>query len=659
MTHPDLSGVLEAWVDVGWLRPLDGAFAEFLKAQQPDTPEPVLLVAALASHQLGRGHICLDLDALLSEPEKTLSLPPEDPTGNRIPVQPPNFPGNIPLSHLVNHLEASPLVSPGSGNSPLVLDSGLLYLRRYWEYTQTVAQHILKRLSHEFPIPHDLESRLDALFEPLRSAGEKAKTQAHWQSVAAALVAKGSFSVISGGPGTGKTTTVVHLLALLQQMALEAGHKLRIRMAAPTGKAAARLTESLVHAMETLPENMRETLPRDVSTLHRLLGSRPDSRHFLHHHTNPLHVDLLVVDEASMIDLEIMAALLSALPDHARLVLLGDKDQLASVEAGAVLGDICQYGDQANYGPETTAWIQKHTGYNLRAFEGNGDQLDQHITLLRKNHRFGETSGIGALSRAVNAGNPQGVEDIWQMGFEDICRLPVNGPDDESFPHLILDGHCHSTIPNPQSKNGYRPYLDRVRSGPGKGPENLWLRAVIESFGTFQLLSPLRKGPWGVKGLNEKAADILFNEGLISARSGWYAGRPVMITRNDYNLGLMNGDTGIVLPVNDDNHRDRSTLKAVFPMANGSLKKVLPSRLNHVETAYALTVHKSQGSEFDHTVLVLPDHMSPVLTRELLYTAITRSRTWFTLVSPYHELLGETVRRRTYRASGLGRLLRP
>ena len=645
MINPDLSGLLKTWVDVGWLRPLDGAFAEFLKAQQPDTPELVLLMAALASHQLGRGHICLDLDALLSEPEKTLSLPPEDPTGAQMSVQPPNILGNIPLSHLVNHLKASPLVSPGPGNSPLVLSSELLYLRRYWEYTQTVARHILKRLSHEFPIPDDLENRLDALFEPLRGAGKKAKTQVHWQSVAASVAAKGSFSVISGGPGTGKTTTVIHLLALLQQMALEAGHKLRIRMAAPTGKAAARLTESLTHAMETLPENMRETLPREVTTLHRLLGSRPNTRHFLHHHHNPLHVDLLVVDEASMIDLEIMAALLSALPDNARLVLLGDKDQLASVEAGAVLGDICQYGNQTNYGSETTAWIRKHTGYTLRAFEGNIDPLDQHITLLRKNHRFGDASGIGALSRAVNKGNPEAVEDIWNMGFKDIRRLPVHNPDDESLAHLILDG--------------YRPYLDRVRSGPGKGPENIWLRAVIEDFTAFQLLSPLRKGPWGVNGLNEKTAEILFREDLISAREGWYPGRPVMITRNDYNLGLMNGDTGIVLPVNDDNSRDRSTLKAVFPMPEGSVKKVLPSRLNHVETAYALTVHKSQGSEFDHAALVLPNHMTPVLTRELLYTAITRSRAWFTLVSPRHELLGEAVRRRTYRASGLGKLLRP
>ncbi len=659
MMTSDWSGLIGTWVAMGCLKPLDGAFAEFLKTQQPDTPEMVLLMAALTSYQLGKGHICLDLEALFSDPEKTLSVPTEDSAGGIAHIRRTGS-----LSHLLQDLEASPLVSPGHGNTPLVLSSGLLYLRRYWEYTQSVAQHILKRLSHEFSVPADLEMRLDALFEPLRDVGEKAKTEVHWQSVAAAVAARRAFSVISGGPGTGKTTTVVHLLALLQQMALETGHRLRIRMAAPTGKAAARLTESLIHAMETLPKNTGETLPREVTTLHRLLGSRPNTRHFAYNAHNPLHVDLLVVDEASMIDLEIMAALLNALPDNARLVLLGDKDQLASVEAGAVMGDICQSRGQENYRPETTAWIRKHTGYNLGAFEGNGTRLDQHITLLRKNHRFGETSGIGALSRAVNNGDPQAVKDIWRMDFKDIHHLSINSLDDESFAHLILDGSCESLlnpkseIRNPKSKRGYRPYLERVKSGPGKNPEDLWLRAVIEDFGVFQLLSPLRKGLWGVEGLNEKTAGILFRHGLITAREGWYAGRPVMITRNNYNLGLMNGDTGIVLPVSDPKSRRGSTLKAVFPMGDGSLKKVLPSRLDHVETVYAMTVHKSQGSEFHHTALVLPDHLTPLLTRELLYTAITRSRSRFTLVSPRHELLGEAVKQRTYRASGLGRLLR-
>ena len=666
--------MLGNWVDVGWLRPLDGTFAKFLKTLHPDTPGMALLMAALASHQLGRGHICLDLEALILEPEKTLSLPPETPAKEPLRAEPPAALKEISLPDLLNHLETAPFVSPGLGNTPLVLSSGLLYLRRYWEYTQVVGQQILRRLNFTFPAPDDLKKRIDALFESLRNEAEKAKTQVHWQSVAAAVAARGSFTVISGGPGTGKTTTVVHLLALFQQMAMEKGRKLRIRMATPTGKAAARLTESMTNAVDKLPRAIRETLPREITTLHRLLGSRPHSRHFNHDSQNPIHVDLLVVDEASMIDLEIMAALLCALPTTARLVLLGDKDQLASVEAGSVLGDICQNGDGAGYTSETAAWLRKQTGYNLRPFEGKGTPLDQHIILLRKNYRFGKASGIAALAKAVNKGDPKAVKDIWHMAFPDIRHLSMDSIGDESFSRLILEGHCReedmqtaqetaanpqSPFHNPRSKTGYAAYLERVKSGPEKGLEDLWLRSVIQDFNAFQILSPLRGGPWGVRGLNEKAAEILFGHGLITARAGWYAGRPIMMTRNDYNLGLMNGDTGIVLPVSDDASPHSVTLKAVFPMANGVLKKVLPSRLNHIETAYAMTVHKSQGSEFDHTVLVLPNHSVPVLTRELMYTAVTRSRRWFTLVTPRRDLFAEAVKQRTYRASGLGRLLGP
>ena len=217
----------------------------------------VLLAAALASHQLGRGHICLDLQAMLSDPEKTLSLPPEESAGRRMPVASPNILTEISLPSLVHHLEASPLVAPGPGNTPLVLCSGLLYLRRYWQYTQTAARHILDRLAREYPVPDDLSHRLDQLFAPLRSDGEKTKIEIHWQSVAAAMAAKSAFSVISGGPGTGKTTTVVHLLALLQQPALEKGEALRISHGGPHGKG--RRTADGIHGSRTGCTSRRHT----------------------------------------------------------------------------------------------------------------------------------------------------------------------------------------------------------------------------------------------------------------------------------------------------------------------------------------------------------------------------------------------------------------
>ncbi|MBI5589029.1 MAG: exodeoxyribonuclease V subunit alpha [Deltaproteobacteria bacterium] len=681
MHSENLFRVLAEWVERGWIRSLDLAFARFLKEQQPSASGPVLLAAVLASHQLGRGHICLDLRAALADPEGALSLPPE---GDEMQTgKPLELLSGMTPETWEQILSESPLVAAGPGNTPLVLSSGRLYLRRYWQYTQQVAQGILQRIADPLfspdirsgkvednspdnvpeKLPENVIDRLDALFGPMRSPEELAKTEVHWQSVGAVIAAAGAFTVISGGPGTGKTTTVVQLLVLLQDLAREKGQNLRICLAAPTGKAAARLTESMGKAMSRLPSDVRKRLPLKATTLHRLLGSRPDSRRFVHNSQNPLHVDFLVVDEASMIDLEMMAALLGALPPGARLVLLGDKDQLASVEAGSVLGDICAHAEQAGYLPETLAWIEKNTGYGLKDFAGNGTALDQHVVVLRRSHRFGKDSGIGELARAVNAGDPEKVAAIWTRGFKDIAHLNVRTLDNENFVSLVLDGNpgAFARAVSTGAPAGYRAYLECVNAGPpqGTGAEDDWLRAVLDAFGRFQLLAAVRKGKWGVEGLNGKTAEILCRAGLIRATEGWYPGRPVMVTRNDYGLGVMNGDVGIVLPVTDDRGSGQKTLRAVFPMADGALKKVLPSRLNNVETVYAMTVHKSQGSEFEHTAMVLPDAMNPALTRELVYTGMTRARNWFTLVSPDMDILGQAVLRRTHRASGLGELLLP
>jgi exodeoxyribonuclease V alpha subunit len=382
-----------------------------------------------------------------------------------------------------------------------------------------------------------------------------------------------------------------------------------------------------------------------------LLGSRPDTRQFVYNAQNPLHVDLLVVDEASMIDLEMMAALLGALPETARLILIGDKDQLASVEAGSVLGDLCCHAERAVYRPATLQRIAADTGYRLEALAGAGTLLDQRIAILRKSYRFDQNSGIGALARAVNAGDPDAVAAVWRQGFADLDRLAAASTEENVFVRLLLDG-SPSVRPG-----GYRAYLQCVQAGPqGHESEAAWLQATLDAFGRFQLLSSLRKGPWGVEGLNRQAARILFNADLIDRQEGWYAGRPVMITRNTYPLGLMNGDIGIALPFASSSAREEKTLRVVFPMPDGSFKKVLPARLSDVETVYAMTVHKSQGSEFDHAAMVLPESMRPVLTRELVYTAVTRARRHFTLLGPRPDLLSEAVQRRTHRASGLADL---
>jgi exodeoxyribonuclease V alpha subunit len=656
MPIADLLDLMHTWTARGWLRPIDRAFVLFLHSKDPSASSLVLLGAALASHQLGRGHICLDIGKALADPDGTLSLPPEGERGEDMPAKPSRILCDLTTAVWMDQLAESALAGKDAEATPLVLQGERLYLRRYWQYTRQVAREILDRAQQTLPVPDDLENRLDELFAELRTPEEKNKHTVHWQSVAAAVAAGSRFSVISGGPGTGKTTTVVQVLGLLQGIAMEQGRALRIRLAAPTGKAAARLTESLSRAMDRVPGHLQDHLPAEVTTLHRLLGTRHDSRQFVHNRNNRLHVDLLVVDEASMIDLEMMDALLGALPPHARLILLGDKDQLASVEAGSVLGDICTHAATPCYRPETVDFIQKATGYDLSGFSGPGTGLDQRIVVLRKSHRFHENSGIGTLARAVNQGDDKQVVRIWEKGYADISHLVIQSCEDAGFRSLVLDGNPKAFPHAADHPAGYREYLDIMARGSGAWPsENHWFRAVLADFNRFQLLSPVRKGDWGVDGLNQIAARIFYNAGLIRATRGWYPGRPVMVTRNDYRLGLMNGDIGIALEV--DNTGTEKALRVIFPMADGSLKQVLPSRLEAVETVYAMTVHKSQGSEFDHTALVMPDTMSPVLTRELVYTGITRARSFFTLAGTSTDLLAEAVKQRTHRASGLGDLL--
>src|SRR5690606_34609583 len=407
LTHEGLEALLLQWVELGWLRELDRAFAKFLHEQEPDADPLTLFTAALVSHQLGRGHICLALSQVLQTADESLAIPPDLKTQTEGARLPSHIFRSMELSVWRDVLAQSPLVYQGPGDCPLVLDGSRLYLRRYWQYEQDVAATIRARLQLTVEPPEGLAKRLDHLFAPLCSESERARQDISWQMVAAAMAARASFTVISGGPGTGKTTTVVRLLGLLQELALggQQSRPLRIRLAAPTGKAAARLTESITSALSELDERVRSHIPAEVSTLHRLLGPIPETRQFRHHRGNPLHLDLLVIDEASMVDLEMMAWVLAALPSRARLILLGDKDQLASVEAGAVLGELCRGADSPGYSEQLVQWLKGQTGYDLSAWQGRqGRQggLADHIALLRKSHRFDADSGIGCLAQAVN-----------------------------------------------------------------------------------------------------------------------------------------------------------------------------------------------------------------------------------------------------------------
>lgn len=582
------------------LTDLDLHFAALIGRLAGESRRPELLVAAaLTSHVTGAGDVCLQLGEW---------------SGRRVGGEgdETTLPDRSAWMHL---LRESPVVGAPGEFRPLILDgAGRLYLQRYWAYEQQLAESLGERCRRALPPVEEqgLRQALDLLFPP------QPELAVDWQKVAAAVAVQKHLTVISGGPGTGKTSTVVRILALLQQAA---DRPLVIALAAPTGKAAARLQESIHKAREQLPlvPGLLEHIPLQAMTLHRLMGSRSDSVQFRHDVGNPLPVDLLVIDEASMVDVALMAKVVAALPSEARLILLGDRNQLASVEAGAVLGDIC--GDNPGFTVGFRQRLERLTGQRLPEAAPADNPLADAVVQLRHSYRFGARSGIGQLAEAVNRGESETAPHLLEReDLEDIRLLEEPG-DPVGFAAAV-----------------YRHYLRRIVAGAG-------VAEVFAAFDSFRVLCALRSGPTGVTGLNQEIRRYLERDGLIERGVVWYPGRPVLITRNDHNLKLYNGDIGILLP------DDSGELQICFQTAAG-VRRVSPARLPPHETAFAMTVHKSQGSEFERVLLVLPERESALLTRELIYTGLTRSRREF-ILSDRHGLLVPAVARRTRRASGL------
>ncbi|MEI7994558.1 MAG: exodeoxyribonuclease V subunit alpha [Methylococcaceae bacterium] len=637
---------IDKWISLGWLGHLDRAFVRFLLDQETTACELVLWAGALVSHQLGKGEVYLDLEKLCNQPGLTLAIPNDEVWQSEVG----NDAGAIAELSVINAynleqwktaLSQTLLVGLGQGNSPLVLDGNRLYLRRYWQYQQILDKSIQERLE---PIrdllPKALQAQLTALFPT-------SPENPDWQKIACVLALRARFAIITGGPGTGKTTTLTKLLALLIMLANDESNntrKLNILLAAPTGKAAARVSESISKALEQLdiPDDIKTCIPNKASTLHRLLGSRHDSRRFVHHRNNPLVAEIVIVDEASMIDLEMMASLLDALPDSTQLILLGDKDQLASVEAGSVMGDLCRGAENVAYDEQTREWLSPYIDEPLGEAVTVGSGINQQTVVLRYSYRFGEHSGIGQLAKAVNSGNAMQAQAILNDPecYRDISRIVLNDPADKSLKQLVLANAGVSDDGKPESRQGYGYYLDVIEK---KRPTDStqypqWAKQVLTAFDTFQVLCALRRGIWGVEGLNQRIEQWLFPKQKPSL---WYEGRPVMITHNDYNLGLMNGDVGITLK------DSTGKLRVAFPSESSSDEaKILwisPMRLPDVETAFAITVHKSQGSEFNHVALILPETRSQVLSRELVYTAITRAKENFTLLESRSDIFNQSI----------------
>lgn len=586
---------------------LDIQFGTFLtRLSGKESPE-LFMAAALASSSRREGHICLNLSLVAG---KMIG----EGEGARVCPE---------LDQWVETLLKGPMVGRPGDFRPLILEGTRLYLYRYWDYEQKLACSLVERSQQEEtginePLLQDGLSRLFPGNDP---------TEINWQRVAAFASVWKRLGVISGGPGTGKTFTVAKILALhLEQ---SKGKPLRVALSAPTGKAAARLKESIHGAKEKLScaQDVLAAIPEEASTIHRLLGALPGSPDFRYNSQNPLPVDLLVVDESSMVDLALLSKLAQAVPKEARLILLGDKDQLASVEAGAVLGDICDTGSLHPFSQPFRQAYRRITGENLEDGSGSAPSagIQDSIVHLKKSYRFGTQSGIGAVSRAVNEGD----------GDRALVLMKQEGYPDISWKDL----------PRPEALG--RVMKDHLRDG-GSYLKTVDPAEAFERFSAFRILSPLREGPYGVQAINLLVEEILEVEGCIKKDRPWYKGRPVLITKNDYQLRLFNGDVGIILP----DPKNQDDLRAFFPAEEGTLRSLPPLRLPAHETVYAMTVHKSQGSEFDRVLIVLPDRDAPLLTRELIYTALTRAKGRIEIWGK-EEVFRAAVARRIERTSGL------
>lgn len=578
-----MRAAVEHLYEQGILSPLDLHLAKFLHPLVQPTHDYILLSVALLSDAVAQGNICLDLSDYAQQ------YFPKFPQEGVTPIFCPE------LQDWLNTLKNCAVVGAPGEFKPLILDDFHLYFYRYWQYEQLLAEQIRQHLQ---PVPIDaakLEAGLQRLFVGNDSL----------QQLAARRAVEQGFCIISGGPGTGKTSTVVKILALL----LEQDPKLRIAVAAPTGKAAARLQEVITQYKQTLDceTSIKQAIPQHSHTIHRLLGAYYNSAQFKFNADNPLPYDVIVVDEASMIDLALMTKLAAAIAPTARWILLGDKDQLASVEAGTVLGDMCD---------------------SL----GANENLRQNTVLLKNSYRFHKDSGIGQLAAVVNAGDGQGAIQLIRQ--EKIGDVRV---------HRDILWHELDTLETQQKTllqqimQPLEPYFSSSE------PEQ-----VLKHFGQFRVLCAMRQGFYGVERINRLIEQELSARKRINLSYRWYHRCPIMVTRNDYTLKLFNGDIGVIL------WNKNRELMTYFADSDGNIRAIAPQRLPAHETVYAMTIHKSQGSEFDNVLMLLPNQWVGLLTRELIYTGLTRAKKHITIWSNSN-ILVQAIQNKISRHSGLKR----
>lgn len=646
---------LDAFVTAGVLHPDEARLAHRLARIGGDGRSEVLLATALALRAPRAGHVCVELDNvalhIAADPRAAGAGVHDGQAAAEVAGLP--WPDPDAWHQLLGD---SPAVRRGGpGSTPLVLEHRRIYLDRYWTYEQQLAASLDRRVRQESD-PIDIVAArgwLDTLF-PASDGLDR-------QRLAAAVALQRRLTVIAGGPGTGKTYTVTRVLAALHLAAAARDDRraLRVALAAPTGKAAARLTGSLRTGLPGLPVDaaLRETMAHTrASTIHHLLGVRRGaSTRFRHDASTPLPHDVVIVDEASMVSLPLMAKLVDAVRDDARLILLGDRDQLASVEAGAVLGDIC--------GPDGSRPVLRLSPTAIEALEplvsgrlahacepADAIGIWDSIVRLDRFRRFDEHGPLAAVAARIQQGTEH-IDDVLGL-LDDQADRPTSdhgaaSPDAAGIvPGAVLvdpavDADARSRV----LSVAVHGWTDAVAAAGAGAPAH----EVLAAMDRLRVLCALRRGPAGVTGWNRA-----IEQALAQAHPGfdpderWYVGRPVLITRNDRALRLSNGDVGMILA--DPDRPGRRV--AAFWADDGTVRTISPARLPTAETCFAMTIHKSQGSQFDHAVVVLPDEPSPLLTRELLYTAITRAAHRVTLLGR-RTIVRDALSRPIQRASGL------
>ncbi|QBB70575.1 exodeoxyribonuclease V subunit alpha [Pseudolysobacter antarcticus] len=546
------------------------------------------LIAQLSA-AVQQGHSCLPLQELCD------ALDSSSPNDR-------GFSGTTAQLH--ERLCASGLVSNSGAESPLICDGINLYLRRYFEYERRIAEDLLRRVCGN-PVAFEslqLREQIERLFPA------SATTTPNWQRVAAALALRQNLTVILGGPGSGKTWTVLRLLVLIAQQTspplnavqreLEPQEKLlRIALAAPTGKAARRVSDSLQRDLAELPvsDELRASLPREATTLHRLLGMRPHSSTPRYDRKNPLPLDVLVLDEASMIDLPSMARVLDALPRDARLILLGDPDQLASIEIGNVLSELRAFNVQNRYSPQAAADIAALTGAATEITSDATARFGDAMVTLTHSHRFSAGGSIAQLVEAVRDGDT-----------DRACEILRHGSGVVWHEHEQNDALAQTLQIATQK---YAPLQTAAT------PEQ-----ALNALAHFRVLGALREGPWGTRALNASIARAQLGLKAWQSLPPHFPSAPLLITENDHALRLYNGDSGVLLI--DTQQR----LRAWFADTQHGVRGLSANQLPAFELGYAMTVHKAQGSEYDTVLVLLPPQPHPLLTREWLYTALSRAR---------------------------------